>query len=171
MDTSIALTLKGVTKAFVGSVVACDHVDLSIRHGEILAILGENGCCKTTLMNMIAGIYYPDAGQIFVDGEEVLIRSPKEAFSYKIGMIHQHFKLVDVFTAAQNIVLGVDDGTKYNIAEVNRRVSENCGLNPDEWSGLAFGAGLDRIAMLKYGINNIHILYDGDQSILRQFRK
>ena len=124
MDTSIALTLKGVTKAFGGSVVACDHVDLSIRHGEILAILGENGCGKTTLMNMIAGIYYPDAGQIFVDGEEVLIRSPKEAFSYKIGMIHQHFKLVDVFTAAQNIVLGVDDGTKYNIAEVNRRVSE-----------------------------------------------
>ena len=93
-------------------------------HGEILAILGENGCGKTTLMNMIAGIYFPDSGEIFVDGQEVVIRSPKDAFRYKIGMIHQHFKLVDVFTASENIVLGVKDGTRYNIKNVNERVKE-----------------------------------------------
>ena len=72
-------------------------------------IVGRNGCGKTTLMNMIAGIYYPDSGSILVDGKEVVIRSPKDAFRYGIGMIHQHFKLVDLFTAAENIVLGVDD--------------------------------------------------------------
>ena len=122
MEKTIALQLKGVTKTF-GKVVANDHVDLDVYHGEILAILGENGCGKTTLMNMIAGIYYPDAGQIYVEGQEVIIRSPKEAYDYKIGMIHQHFKLVDVFSAAQNIVLGVHDGA-YKLADVNRRVQE-----------------------------------------------
>ena len=92
--------------------------------GEILAVLGENGCGKTTLMNMIAGIYYPDAGSIFVDGEEVVIRSPKDAFRYKIGMVHQHFKLVDLFTAAENIVLGMKEKGGYSIKDVNGRVSE-----------------------------------------------
>ncbi len=101
-----AIELKGITKTF-GSIVANDHVDLTVYKGEILSILGENGCGKTTLMNMISGIYYPDEGNIYIDGEEVHIKSPKDAFSYRIGMIHQHFKLVDVFTATENIVLGV----------------------------------------------------------------
>ena len=79
---------------------------MDVRRGEILSLLGENGSGKTTLMNMIAGIYYPDEGEIFVDGKEVVIRSPRDAYKYHIGMIHQHFKLVDVFTAADNIILG-----------------------------------------------------------------
>jgi len=117
------LEMKGVSKYF-GSLAANKNVDLTVYRGEILSILGENGCGKTTLMNMIAGIYFPDEGKIFVDGEEVVIRSPKDAFAKGIGMIHQHFKLVDVFTAAQNIILGINDGKKYNIREVNAKVKE-----------------------------------------------
>ncbi len=97
--------MRNITKTF-GSVVANDKAWLDIRRGEILALLGENGSGKTTLMNILAGIYFPDEGQIFVDGREVSIRSPKDAFGLGIGMIHQHFKLVDVLTAAENIVLG-----------------------------------------------------------------
>ena len=114
--------MKGITKTF-GSVVANKNVDLTVYRGEILAILGENGCGKTTLMNMISGIYHPDSGSIFVNGKEATIHSPKDAFSYKIGMVHQHFKLVDIFTAAENIVLGIDDES-YNIKDVNIRVGE-----------------------------------------------
>ena len=111
---NFALELKGVTKQFGEKVIANDNVDLQVRRGEILAILGENGSGKTTLMNMVSGIYFPDKGQIFVNGEEVVIKSPKDAFKYKIGMIHQHFKLVDVFTATENIILGIEDKKKYN---------------------------------------------------------
>ena len=123
MEKPVAIELKGITKTF-GSIIANKNVDLTVYRGEILAILGENGSGKTTLMNMIAGIYFPDAGSVFVNGKEVTIGSPKDAFDYKIGMIHQHFKLVDVFTAAQNVVLGVNDGTKYKLSEINRRVQE-----------------------------------------------
>ncbi len=123
MNKPIALEARGVSKYF-GKVAANVNVDLTVYRGEILAILGENGCGKTTLMNMFAGIYYPDSGSVLVDGKEVVIRSPKDAFSHGIGMIHQHFKLVDLFTAAENIVLGIKDGKKYNIKEVNRRVAE-----------------------------------------------
>ncbi len=103
---AFAVEMKGITKRFGTKVLANDNVDLELNKGEILSLLGENGSGKTTLMNMLAGIYYPDEGQIFVDGEEVVIRSPFDAFSYKIGMVHQHFKLVDVFSAADNIILG-----------------------------------------------------------------
>ena len=113
MSNSIALECKGITKTF-GSVVANKNVNLSVRRGEILSILGENGSGKTTLMNMISGIYFPDEGSIFVNGQEVSIRSPKDAFNLKIGMIHQHFKLVNVFDATENIVLGIS-GKKFNI--------------------------------------------------------
>ena len=123
MNKEVALSLQGVTKTF-GKIIANKDVDLSVYKGEILAILGENGSGKTTLMNMISGIYFPDKGHIFVDGSEAMIRSPKDAFRYRIGMIHQHFKLVDVFTAAENIVLGINDGKKYNLKEVNNRVLE-----------------------------------------------
>ena len=122
MEKQLALQMKGITKRF-GSVLANDHVDLDVYRGEILAVLGENGCGKTTLMNMIAGIYYPDEGQVLIDGQEVVIRSPKDAFDLKIGMIHQHFKLVDLFTAAENIVLGVREQGAYNLKEVNTRVA------------------------------------------------
>lgn len=118
-----AVRLEGITKQF-GSVLANDHVDLSVNHGQILAILGENGSGKTTLMNMIAGIYFPDHGKIFVDGHEVVIRSPKDAFKHGIGMIHQHFKLVDVFTAAENIMLGLEEKGRYSIKQCEKRVKE-----------------------------------------------
>ena len=100
------IELRGITKRF-GSVVANENVTMSVRKGEILSVLGENGSGKTSLMNMLAGIYFPDAGHIYVEGREVVIRSPKDAFDLGIGMIHQHFKLVDVLTAAENIILGL----------------------------------------------------------------
>lgn len=100
-----AIELVGITKTF-GSIHANQDVNLDVEKGEILSLLGENGSGKTTLMNMLAGIYFPDAGHIFVDGKEVVIKSPIDAFNHKIGMVHQHFKLVDLFTAADNIILG-----------------------------------------------------------------
>ena len=123
MEKTVALDLKGIRKTF-GEVVANNNVDLTVYRGEILSVLGENGCGKTTLMNMISGIYFPDKGHIFVDGKEVVIRSPKDAFALGIGMIHQHFKLVDVFSAAENVVLGINDGKRFNLKEVNNRVGE-----------------------------------------------
>ena len=123
MQKKIAVSMRGITKRF-GSVVANNSVDLDVYQGEILAVLGENGCGKTTLMNMLAGIYYPDEGQIFVDGREVVIRSPKDAYALKIGMVHQHFKLVDLFTASENVVLGLKEEGRYNLKKVNGQVAE-----------------------------------------------
>ena len=120
-----AIELRGITKRF-GSVVANSNVDLTLYHGEILSILGENGSGKTTLMNMISGIYFPDEGQILVNGKEVSIRSPKDAFDLKIGMIHQHFKLIDVFSAAQNIVLGVKNKGKFDLKKETDAIREIC---------------------------------------------
>lgn len=134
MKKQVAIELKNICKYFPGNVVANKNVNLTLYKGEILSLLGENGSGKTTLMNMISGIYFPDEGQIFIGGEEVVIRSPKDAFDHKIGMIHQHFKLVDVFTAAENIVLGVNEGKKFNIKDVNSRVreiAERYGFNID----------------------------------------
>ena len=118
-----AVEVRNVTKTF-GHVVANNNVSLSIRKGEILSLLGENGSGKTTLMNMLAGIYFPDSGQIFVNGEEVSIRSPRDAFDLKIGMIHQHFKLVDVFTAAENVVLGLEEKGKFDRKAISRQIGE-----------------------------------------------
>lgn len=115
MNTVPVIELRGITKTF-GTIKANQHVDLDVKQGEILSILGENGSGKTTLMNMIAGIYYPDEGDIYIRGEKVAIASPKDAFKLKIGMIHQHFKLVDLFTAADNIILG-EEMPRYSIAE------------------------------------------------------
>ena len=123
MELKAAIELKGITKTF-GSVVANKDVDLTVNRGEILSILGENGSGKTTLMNMISGIYYPDSGHIYIGGEEVVIRSPKDAFDYKIGMIHQHFKLVDVFSATENIILGLKDQGKYDIKQAAESIKE-----------------------------------------------
>ena len=127
-----AIELKNITKVF-GKVIANKDINLTAYRGEILSILGENGSGKTTLMNMISGIYFPDEGQIFIDEKEAVITSPKDAFAYKIGMIHQHFKLVDVFSAAENIVLGLDEG-KYNLkASVSKikEISEQYGFDLD----------------------------------------
>ncbi len=136
MSETAAIELRGITKTF-GNVVANKNVNLTVHRGEILAILGENGSGKTTLMNMISGIYFPDEGQIFIDGTEVVIRSPKDAFKYKIGMIHQHFKLVDLFTATENIILGIKDDKKFNVkaaAEDIKKISDHYGfvLDPNK---------------------------------------
>lgn len=123
MNNTVALELKNISKRF-GQKYANQNVDLTLYKGEILAILGENGSGKTSMVNMIAGIYYPDEGEILVNGVPAVITSPKDAFAYKIGMIHQHFKLVDVFSASENIVLGIKEDGKFDISEVDKRVAE-----------------------------------------------
>lgn len=117
--------MRGITKTF-GPVVANHNIDLDIREGEILSLLGENGSGKTTLMNMLSGIYFPDGGQIFLGDREVTIRSPKDAFNLGIGMIHQHFKLVDVLTATENIVLGLKEEGKLNLKAAAEKISAIC---------------------------------------------
>lgn len=123
MKQEEAIRLKNVTKCF-GQVVANDNINLSVKKGEILSVLGENGSGKTTLMNMISGIYFPDEGHIFIDGSEVTIRSPKDAFSLGIGMIHQHFKLINVLTAAENIILGTSGSEKLDMSRVESEIKE-----------------------------------------------
>ena len=124
-QTEYAIQLEHVTKTF-GPVIANHDVTMNIRRGEILSLLGENGSGKTTLMNMIAGIYYPDGGQIIVNGQPVDIRSPRDALALGIGMIHQHFKLVDVFTAVENIALSMDKGEKFDLRRVRDKARAIC---------------------------------------------
>jgi len=120
-----AIELRHITKTF-GSVRANYDVSMNVRRGEILSLLGENGSGKTTLMNMIAGIYYPDSGEILVDGVPVEIRSPKDAYSLGIGMVHQHFKLIDVFTAAENIALVLDSKDKFDLKAIAAKAKAIC---------------------------------------------
>ena len=124
-NKNLKLKLSKISKSF-GSVIANKDVSLDVYEGEILSLLGENGSGKTTLMNMVSGIYYPDEGQIFVDGKEVSITSPRDAFDYRIGMVHQHFKLVDVFSSIENIVLGIEDKERSNIKKASVIVKEIC---------------------------------------------
>ena len=124
MDNRIpAVQLIDITKTF-GNVVANDKVNMSLYRGEILALLGENGSGKTTLMNMLSGIYFPNSGEIRIDGKPVTIASPRDAFDLGIGMVHQHFKLIDVLTAAENIVLGLDG--KLDIKAATAKIKEIC---------------------------------------------
>ena len=136
METIHAVEFKGITKRF-GSNIANDKVDLYLDKGIIMSLLGENGSGKTTLMNMLAGIYFPDEGQIFIDGKPVSIASPKDAFANGIGMIHQHFKLIEVFTAAENIVLGLKEEGKLDrraVSEKVKAISQRYGfeIDPDK---------------------------------------
>ena len=153
-----AVQMRDITKTF-GTVVANDKVNLDVYRGEILALLGENGSGKTTLMNMLSGIYFPDSGQIRIDGRDVVIRSPKEAFDLGIGMIHQHFKLVDVLTAAENIVLGLKEPGRLNIDAVVKRVKEICdayGFEVDPYQKI-----YDMSVSQKQTVEIVKVLYRG----------
>ncbi len=118
-----AVSLRNITKRF-GSITANDKVNLDIYKGEILALLGENGSGKTTLMNMLSGIYFPDEGEIYIDGEKTIIRNPSDAHACGIGMVHQHFKLVDVLTATENIILGMEG--RLNIKQAATEIRAIC---------------------------------------------
>ncbi|HBN82981.1 MAG TPA: ABC transporter ATP-binding protein [Clostridiales bacterium] len=110
MNDQAYVRFHNIVKKF-GTVVANDSIDLDVQRGEILAILGENGSGKSTLMNMLSGIYMPDSGSITIDGKPAVIRSPKDSIKLGIGMIHQHFKLIDRFTGYQNIMTGITSNT------------------------------------------------------------
>ena len=118
LENKCAIKMENITKRF-GSVVANNAINMELREGEILSLLGENGSGKTTLMNMLSGIYFPDEGQIYIHDQPVTIASPKDAFDLGIGMIHQHFKLVDLFTATENIILGLEG--KLDLANAVKR--------------------------------------------------
>lgn len=118
------LQLKGITKRFPG-VLANDNIDLTLNKGEILALLGENGAGKTTLMNILYGLYQPDEGQIIINGKEKIIGSPTDAIAVGIGMVHQHFMLIPVFSVAENVMLGqesVQYGEFLDRAEVAKKI-------------------------------------------------
>ena len=123
MDTPYAIEMLHITKRFPG-IVANDDITLQLRKGEIHALLGENGAGKTTLMYMLSGFYIRDEGQIFINGKATVIRSPKDAFAQGIGMVHQHFKLIDVLSAAENIVLGMPG--RLNLKQATEKIRSIC---------------------------------------------
>ncbi|MCR4577494.1 MAG: ABC transporter ATP-binding protein [Clostridiales bacterium] len=157
------LELKHITKRFGKDVLANDDVSLEVYPGEVLAILGENGCGKTTLMNMVSGIYYPDAGHICINGQEALIRSPRDAYRYNIGMIHQHFKLVDVFSAAENIALGLDNasGSLKQVTDKVSEISAKYGFNIDPNKKI-----YDMSVSEKQTVEIIKVLFRGAQILI-----
>src|SRR3954452_20798927 len=106
----VKLELRGITKRF-GSLVANDHIDLVVEPGQIHCLLGENGAGKSTLMNVLYGLYRPDEDQILVDDQPVTFSGPGDAIAAGIGMVHQHFMLIPVFTVTENVVLGHEDVT------------------------------------------------------------
>jgi len=157
-NTDCVVKLDNISKSF-GTVQANKDVCIELRRGEILALLGENGSGKTTLMNMLSGIYYPDSGAIYVDGVEVVIRSPKDAFDLGIGMIHQHFKLVDVLTAAENIILGLKGSAFINrkkLANEIREISEKYGFSLDPYKKI-----YDMSVSEKQKVEIVKVLYRG----------
>lgn len=126
--SEIVLQLKNITKTF-GSIVANKNVSLDLYKGEILSILGENGSGKTTAMNIISGLYAPEEGSVYINGEEVVIKSPQDSLKLGVGMVHQHFKLVDVFTATENILLGLDKKEyKESSKNVAEKIKEMCDM-------------------------------------------
>ena len=107
MNSEYIVEMRNITKSFPG-IIANDDVTIQVRKGEVYALLGENGAGKSTLMSMLYGMYEPDRGEIYIRGEKVVFKSPSEAAEKNIGMVHQHFKLVDNYTIGENIVLGIE---------------------------------------------------------------
>src|SRR6476619_8448305 len=132
-EVPFALELRGITKRFPG-IVANDRVDFDLRRGEVHALLGENGAGKSTLMNVLYGLYHPDEGEILIDGEPVAFGGPGDAMRAGIGMVHQHFMLIPVFTVAENVELG-HERTRFGFLNRKaarrevREVSERYGLH------------------------------------------
>ncbi len=163
MEQTSAVKMINITKRF-GTVTANKGITLDIQKGEILSLLGENGSGKTTLMNMLAGIYFPDEGHIEVNGKPVVIASPKDSFLCGIGMIHQHFKLVDVFTAAENIVLGLEDEGKLDLKKASAKITEICkkyGFNIDPSKKI-----YDMSVSEKQTVEIVKVLYRGAQILI-----
>ena len=134
-DAPYAIEMRNITKVFPG-IVANDDITLQLRRGEIHALLGENGAGKSTLMSVLFGLYQPEGGEIYKDGEKVTINDPNDANALGIGMVHQHFKLVDVFTVLDNIILGTEPSTlgflrKKEARNKVMKLSEEYGLNVD----------------------------------------
>jgi ABC-type uncharacterized transport system ATPase subunit len=129
----VQLELRGITKRFPG-VLANDSVDLTVREGELVALLGENGAGKSTLMNVLYGLYSADEGEIEIDGEPLQLGSPAESIAAGIGMVHQHFMLVPVFTVAENVILGNEPISRFG--GINRRRAERAVREISEQYGL-----------------------------------
>lgn len=173
MAAEYAIELRNINKSF-GSVAANKNINLKVRQGEILALLGENGSGKTTLMNMLSGIYKPDSGEILVDGNAVSINSPEDAKKLGIGMVHQHFKLVDIFSAADNIWLGAeqkeDSSAKTKLSKVFLRKDR---FSEIEKTAEQFGFQIDAKKLVKnmavsekQTLEIIKVLYYGAKTII-----
>ncbi len=170
-DQAVGLQLKGITKQF-GSFVANDSVDLDIRPGEIHCLLGENGAGKSTLMNVLYGLYQPDGGEILIDGRPQTFADPKAAMAAGIGMVHQHFMLVEVFTVAENLILGREPGVVVDMKAAKATVKElstryNLPVDPDALiEDLPVGVQ-QRVEILKALANDAtYLIFDEPTAVL-----
>ena len=166
MDTgSVAVEMRNIVKKF-GDFTANDHINLLVHKGEVHAILGENGAGKSTLMNVLYGLYHPTSGQIFIDGKEVQISSPKHAIELGIGMVHQHFMLIQPFTVTENIILGVEPrkGLKVDIKSARQKVvelSERYGMKVDP------DAKIEDISVgMQQRVEILKVLYRGANTLI-----